>query len=83
MTMKRSEKAKALAAAKPEADGYTGTQFQHPRMRREAQATRGHARMTPAEYAAARLGRGSQSAEMARDHFATASRHPRQVTRRG
>lgn len=81
MTMTRSEKAKQLAAAKPEADGYTATQFQHPRLRREAQAERGHARMTPAEYVAKRMGRGGVSAEMARDTFARHSRYPRVVTR--
>ena len=74
--MTRSEKAKALAAAKPGKDGHTAVRFQHPRLRAEARAGRGHDRMTPAEYTRERLGRGSVSAEQARDRLRTALADP-------
>ncbi len=65
--MRRSEKAKALKALKPEADGYTGTRFAKPSLIQAARAERGHDRMTPAEVARYRMGRGAMSSEKAGD----------------
>jgi hypothetical protein len=67
MTMKRSEKAAELAKLKPEADGYLRERFASPKLAQAARADRGHDRMTPAEYAAHRMGRGTQGAEQARE----------------
>jgi hypothetical protein len=61
MTMKRNAKAEAQRMVSPQADGYTTTEFAHPQKRRDALATRGHLRMTPAEVAALRLQRGAKN----------------------
>jgi hypothetical protein len=80
---KRSEKAKAQQDMQVQADGYTAIQFQHPRLRREAMADRGHMRMTPAEYAKHRLGHGrTQSQETARFKHDERTRYPRKITKK-
>lgn len=58
MTMKRTDKAEAQRSLAPQADGYTLVQFASPKLITMARAGRGHARMTPVEYATHRLGRG-------------------------
>ncbi len=58
MTMTRNELTKALANVKPQADGYTLVEFASPRLLQMARATRGHYRMTPAEYREHRMDRG-------------------------
>lgn len=82
MTMERSEKAEALANLKPETDGYTKIRFASPKLVRAARIERGHDRMTPAEVATHRLGRGSVSADMAHDAKIRHSRF-RKITRQG
>lgn len=82
MTMKRSKKAAAQKALKPEADGYTKQRFASPKLIMQAYADRGHDRMTPAEYMAHRMGRGTRDAEQAREFKICHSRF-RRMTRRG
>lgn len=59
--MKRSEK------ATHQRDMAKGVEFESPKLRREAKADRGHARMTAAEYMQHRMGRGKANVEMVQD----------------
>jgi hypothetical protein len=59
--MTRNDKVKAKQDLVPGADGYTKVRFAHPELIKAARAERGHDRMTPAEVAARRLGRGAMS----------------------
>lgn len=62
--MTRTAKTTAQLSLSPQADGYTAVRFESPKLVRAARAERGHARMTPSEYAAHRLGRGAMGADM-------------------
>lgn len=80
--MTRNAKATAQQGMARQADGFTTTQFQAPKLRAAAKADRGHARMTPAEYATHRLGRAGAPEGQKRGRWAELRIGRRKVTRR-
>ncbi len=82
MTMKRSEKAAAQRAMEIQADGYTSTRFESPKLQRQAEAERGHRRMSPAEYIKHRLGRGGAPESQKRERWTEQRIGRRKITKR-
>lgn len=68
MTMKRTEKASHAEALQGGGDGFTKIRFAHPKLCRAAKIDRGHDRMTTAEYAEHRMGRGRASVEIIQEY---------------